>query len=413
MVVLLETLDEGIGVVGRVIVDDIGWVVAVDLVDVFSELAAGLGLDLLDLLETAGLNEGTLGLEVGGEDLGELGAHVGEDVVGGELEEGLKGGKVGAHLDDVLKGFLCLILKVLGAFGKHVDGKEAGRNVSLSEELSVIGGVATDLAKGPGSSGLEVIFRLVDQGILKRSNTLGDDDSHSEGVVEGRDVTEGHDTWESGVTLGFTDVIDDSGSTTRVHDELSELSGLLGDFSDAGGGILADLDIKILQAVKDAGEDLSLNDNLSKIDGVLSNLSKAGANLTLELGIGVADEGSEVGNGTLVNDGLGQFLGVLSDLRKSGGRDSLESELGLLDAKDQETNGTGVNDGLSELVGVLGNASEGPGGSLLDGGVELLKAVNEGIKGTRVDNSLSKVRRVLGNRAEHVSGSLLVESLYK
>lgn len=117
MVVLLESPDEGVCVVGGVVVDDIGWVVGINLVDVLAELAAGLALDLLNLLEAARLHEGALGLEVGGEHLCELGAHVGEDVVRGELEEGLEGGEVGAHLDDVLKGFLGLVLKILGALG--------------------------------------------------------------------------------------------------------------------------------------------------------------------------------------------------------------------------------------------------------------------------------------------------------
>ena len=78
----------------------------VDLVDVLSKLAAWFGLYLLDLLETAGLDEGSLGLEVGWEYLSELGADVSEDVVWSELEEWFEGWQVGAHLDDVLERFL-------------------------------------------------------------------------------------------------------------------------------------------------------------------------------------------------------------------------------------------------------------------------------------------------------------------
>jgi hypothetical protein len=58
-----------------------------------------------------------------------------------------------------------------------------------------------------------------------------------------------------------------------VNNELSELSGLLSDFSDACSSILSDLNIEVLQAVKDSGEDLSLDDDFSQIDGVLSDLS--------------------------------------------------------------------------------------------------------------------------------------------
>ena len=139
LVVLLESLDEGVGIVGRVVVDNIGRVLRVDFVDVLSEFAAGLTLDLLDLLEATALDEGALGLKVGRKDFGELSANIGENVVGSKLKEGLKGGKVSAHLDDILKGLLCLVLEILGALGKHVDGEESGGDISLSEEFGVIG----------------------------------------------------------------------------------------------------------------------------------------------------------------------------------------------------------------------------------------------------------------------------------
>ena len=85
LVVLLESLDEGVGIVGRVVVDNIGRVLRVDFVDVLSEFAAGLTLDLLDLLEATALDEGALGLKVGRKDFGELSANIGEDVVGSKL----------------------------------------------------------------------------------------------------------------------------------------------------------------------------------------------------------------------------------------------------------------------------------------------------------------------------------------
>jgi hypothetical protein len=213
LVVLLETPDEGVCVVGGVVVDDVGWVVRVDLVDVLSELAAWLGLDLLDLLEAARLHEGALSLEVGGEHLRELGADVGEDVVGGQLEEGLKGGQVSAHLDDVLEGLLGLILEVLRTFWEHVDGQESRGHIGLGQELRMVGGVTTDLTEGPGGCGLEVVLWLVDQGVLEGSDALRHDNGHGERVVEGRDVAEGHDAGQSRVTLGLTNVVHDGCST--------------------------------------------------------------------------------------------------------------------------------------------------------------------------------------------------------
>ena len=125
LVVLLQSLNESVGVVRGIVVDNIGRIKRVDFVDVLAEFASGFGLNLLALLETSGLNEGSLGFEVCGKNLCELSANVGKDVVGGELKEGLKGGQVSAHLDDVLKSFLGLIFKILGALRKHVNSEES------------------------------------------------------------------------------------------------------------------------------------------------------------------------------------------------------------------------------------------------------------------------------------------------
>jgi len=409
--VFLESLEEVICVSRSVVVDNIGRIVRVNFVNVLAELGALLGLDFLNFLEATTLNEGTLGFEVLGKDLSELGADVGEDVVRSELEEGLEGGDVSAHLDNVFESFLGFVLKVLGRFLEHVDGKESGRNISLSKVFSVFRRVSTDLSERPGSSSLQVILRLVHEGILEGSDSLGDDNSHSERVIESRDVSEGHDTRESSVSLRLTDIVNSSGGTTRVDDELSELSSLLSNFSDASSSVLSYLNIDILKAVKDSREDLSFDNDFSEIDGVLGDLGEALAYVSLELGIGVRDESSKVWDGTLVNNGLSKLFGVLGDLGESGGTDSLQGELGFLDTKDEETDGTGINNGLSELVVVLSNAGESKGSSFLDGGIEFFETVDEGIKSSRVNDSLSEVRGVLGNGSQNVSSSLLVESV--
>jgi len=117
-----------------------------------------------------------------------------------------------------------------------------------------------------------VVFRLVHESILEGGNSLGDNDGHGEGIVEGRDVTESHDSGESGVSLGLADVINSSSGTTGVDNELSELSSLLSNFSNASSSVLSNLNVNILEAVEDSGEDLSFNDNFGEIDGVLSDL---------------------------------------------------------------------------------------------------------------------------------------------
>jgi len=333
--------------------------VLIDLINALLKLAAWLSLDLLNLLETTGLNECSLGIKVGGENFGELGANVSKNVVGGKLKKRLKGGHVSAHLDNVFEGLLGLILKVLGAAFKHVDSEQVSGYISLGKSLGVISGVATNLTERPSGSSLQVILRLVSKSLLERSNTLRHNNGHGKRIIKGRDVTEGHDTRETSITLGLGDVVNSSGGTTRVDNKLSELSGLLGNLSDAGSSILANLDIDILKAVQNSGEDLGLNDDFSKVNSVLSDLSKALANVSLELGIGVRDEGSEVRNGTLVNDSLGKLLSVLGNLTKSSGRDSLEGELGLLHTEHEETYSTGINDGLGQLMVVLSNAREG------------------------------------------------------
>lgn len=157
----------------------------VDFIDVLSEFAAWLSLDFLNLLEPSALNESSLGLKVLRKHLGELGADVSEDVVGSQLQKGFQGGQVGAHLDDVLQGLLRLVLQVLGGLSKHVHCKQLRWHVSFSKELRVVWRVSSDLAQGPGGGGLQVVFWLVLDGVLEGGNTLGDDDGHGEGVVEG------------------------------------------------------------------------------------------------------------------------------------------------------------------------------------------------------------------------------------
>jgi len=108
--VLLESLKEIVRVVWRVVVDNVWGIVRINLVDVLAKLAAGLSLDLLDLLEATRLDEGALSLELSGENLSELGADVSKNIVRGELQEGLKSGDMGTHLDNVLQSLLGLVL---------------------------------------------------------------------------------------------------------------------------------------------------------------------------------------------------------------------------------------------------------------------------------------------------------------
>ena len=201
-----------------------------------------------------------------------------------------------------------------------------------------------------------MVFRLVDKGILQRGDTLADDHSHGERVIEGGDVAEGHDARQASVALRLADVVDGCGCATGVDDQLGQLSGLICNLTDAGCSVLPHLDVDVLQAVENAREDFSLNDDFCEVDGVLGNLGEALADVSLELGIRVGDEGSQVGDGALVNDSLGKLLSVLGDLRESSCGDALKCELGLLDTEDEQTNSAGIDDRLSEVSVVLGDA---------------------------------------------------------
>ena len=330
----------------------------VNRVDILAELAAWGSIDLLNALETTALNKCLLCFRVLGEHLGELRGDVGEDVIGGEDEQGFEGGKVRAHLDNILEGLLRFVFQVGRALSllHHVDGQEAGGHVGLGQILSVVWRVTADLAEGPGGGGLDVVLWLVDQGVLEWSDTLGHDDSHCQRVIEGRDVAERHDAWQTCVTLRLADVVDGGSGATRVHNEFSELRGLFCDLTDASGGVFAHLHVNVLQAVEDSGEDLSLHDNLGQVNGVFGDLSQALADVALELGIRVRNECGKVGNGTLVDDGLGELLGVLGDLREGGCGDALEGELGLLNAEDEKSNSAGIDDRLGKVGVVLGDA---------------------------------------------------------
>jgi hypothetical protein len=153
----------------------------------------------------------------------------------------------------------------------------------------VFRGVSADLSKRPSSSGLQVIFGLVQKSLLKWRDTLGDNDSHGKRVIESRNVTEGHDTRKSGISLGLRNIVNSGGGTSRVDDQFSKLGGLLGNLSNASSSILSDLRVHVLEAVENPGEDLRLNDYLSQIDGMLGNLGQTLADVTLELSIRVVN----------------------------------------------------------------------------------------------------------------------------
>jgi len=106
LIVFFEPLQELVSVVRLIVLHDVLWVVTINLVDVFSELAARLCFDLLDLLEAAALDECALGFEVLWQYLCKLGTDVGKDVVRSQAKEWFKGWDMGAHLNNILQSLL-------------------------------------------------------------------------------------------------------------------------------------------------------------------------------------------------------------------------------------------------------------------------------------------------------------------
>lgn len=64
---------------------------------------------------------------------------------------------------------------------------------------------------------------------------------------------------------------------------------MLGDFSNAAGGVFANELVAILELVEDLGEDVVVYDCLGQIEGVSSDIGQAGADLPLELGVLMVD----------------------------------------------------------------------------------------------------------------------------
>ena len=98
-----------------------------------------------------------------------------------------------------------------------------------------------------------------------------------------------------------------------MDDQLSEFSGLLGDFTNTGCSVLSNLYINVFQAVQDSRENFCLDDDFGKIDSVFGNLGQTLTDVALELSIWMRNKSSKVWNGTLVNYCLGQLFSMLGD----------------------------------------------------------------------------------------------------
>lgn len=59
----------------------------------------------------------------------------------------------------------------------------------------------------------------------------------------------------------------------------SHLRSVLGYLADARGGVLADVQVRVPEALEDVGEDLGLHHHLSQVHGVLRDLPQAAAYL--------------------------------------------------------------------------------------------------------------------------------------
>ena len=123
---------------------------------------------------------------------------------------------MGAHLDNILEGFLGFVFEILGrgSFLEHVNGEKSSRDVSFGKELGVLWRMATDLSERPGRSCLQVVFGFVHECLLEWGDSLRDDNCHGKGVVEGRNVSESHDSRQASIALRLADVVHSRSSTS-------------------------------------------------------------------------------------------------------------------------------------------------------------------------------------------------------
>ena len=143
--------------------------------------------------------------------------------------------------------------------------------------------VAADLAQRPHSGGLDVVLLFVDKSVLQRANALADDDGQRHCLGESGDVAERHDARQPHRRRRLAHKVDERGRAARVDHELGQLGRVLYDLAHAGGGVLAHIDVEVLEARQHAREDLGLDDDLGKVDAVLGHLRQRAADLALEL----------------------------------------------------------------------------------------------------------------------------------
>lgn len=222
-------------------------------------------------------------------------------------------------------------------------GEEIGWDVVLGHSLGVGAAVASELPKSPGCGGLDVVLGFVDEGVFEWRDGFGCDDGSGVLLVEGGDVTEAHDTWESSVSFGISDILDKGGSSSSCADQVGEVTALLGDFSDASGSIFSDNWILVFQESEHSWEDIVVDNLLGKFLGVFGNLGEARAYLSLQMTVLVRDQRSQEGNSSLVDDLLSQIGSVFTDLGEGRGSNLLQIDLRFLDTKNQKRNSSGVN----------------------------------------------------------------------
>eukprot|EP00968_Pinguiococcus_pyrenoidosus_P001369 scaffold62_cov256-Pinguiococcus_pyrenoidosus.AAC.27 len=319
--------------VRTVVFHNLGRIARVDLVDVLTKFASHGFVELLQILKPAVLYKGAPRLHVVGKQLCKLPQHILLHFDGTVPEQRLQGLQVRALCQHGLQAPSALHLQVLAAVLVDHAGKQVPKHVGLRQRSGVIGRVPPDLAQGPGAGRLDVVLGLLDKRLLQRRHALGHDDRERERLAEGRDEAQGHDAGKLGVAGRLAHVIHERGGSARVHNQLGELRGVLGDLPYRRGGVLAHELVIVLEAIQDVGEDLGFDHHLREVDGVLGNLRQAAAHLALELGVGMRDEWRQVRHGARIHHGLRELRRVLADVGHGGGRDALEGHLRLLQAQ--------------------------------------------------------------------------------
>lgn len=143
-----------------------------------------------------------------------------------------------AHLQNAFQSLLSFLLQIFWAVRISVKIQQESWNVVLSHSFGMIRSVSTHLTQTPSSSSSNW-FIFILQWLLKRRDSLGRDNSHSQSLIKSRDISQSNDPGKT-FSFGFKKEINNSNSTARITDKFAELDTMFSNFPNANSSIFSD-----------------------------------------------------------------------------------------------------------------------------------------------------------------------------